>query len=115
MADRDQGMNRPNSEVLEALSEVIDARKNADSRQSYVASLHAKGLNAISAKVLEEANETVEAAENGDVDQVVYETADLWFHSMVLLSYFDVSHQHVLEELVRRFGVSGITEKNSRD
>ncbi len=108
-------MNGLDADVLEALSAVIEARKNADSKQSYVASLHAKGLNAISGKILEEADETVEAAENGDVNQVVYETADLWFHSMVLLSYFDVNHQHVLEELVRRFGVSGITEKNSRD
>ena len=103
------------ADILTTLSEVIDARKSADSKQSYVASLYAKGLGAISGKVLEEANETVEAAENGDVNQVVYETADLWFHSMVLLSYFEVNHQHVLDELVRRFGVSGITEKNSRD
>lgn len=103
------------TDILTSLSEVIDARKSADSKQSYVASLHAKGLGAISGKVLEEANETVEAAKNGDVSQVVYETADLWFHSMVLLSHFDVNHQHVLKELARRFGVSGITEKNLRD
>lgn len=102
------------ADVLNSLSEVIDARKGADAKQSYVASLHEKGLVTISEKVLEEANETVEAAANGDVNQVVYETADLWFHSMVLLSHFEVNYRHVLEELVRRFGVSGITEKRSR-
>ena len=102
------------TDVLTALSKVIESRKNADANQSYVASLHAKGLNAIAKKVIEEADETVEAAINADVDQVVYETADLWFHSLVLLSHFNLTHEEVLKELDRRFGVSGLEEKNLR-
>ena len=102
------------TDVLTALSKVIESRKNADANQSYVASLHAKGLNAIAEKVIEEADETVEAAINADVDQVVYETADLWFHSLVLLSHFNLTHEEVLNELDRRFGVSGLEEKNLR-
>ncbi len=102
------------TDVLKALSKVIESRKNADANQSYVASLHAKGLDAIAAKVIEEADETVEAAKSGDADQVVYETADLWFHSLVLLSHFNLTHEEVLNELDRRFGVSGLEEKNLR-
>jgi phosphoribosyl-ATP pyrophosphohydrolase len=102
------------TDVLTALSKVIESRKKADVNQSYVASLHAKGLDAIAGKVIEEADETVEAAISGDVDQVVYETADLWFHSLVLLSHFNLTHEEVLNELDRRFGVSGLEEKNLR-
>ena len=102
------------TDVLTALSKVIESRKKADANQSYVASLHAKGLDAIAGKVIEEADETVEAAISGDVDQVVYETADLWFHSLVLLSHFNLTHEEVLNELDRRFGVSGLEEKNLR-
>jgi phosphoribosyl-ATP pyrophosphohydrolase len=86
-------------DVLTALSRVIESRKKADANQSYVASLHAKGLDAVAGKVIEEANETVQAAISGDVDQVVYETADLWFHSLVLLSHFNLTHEEVLNEL----------------
>ncbi len=103
------------ADILSALTEVIDARKSADSNRSYVASLHAKGLRTICDKVLEEADETVAAADKGNLDQIVYETADLWFHSMVLLSHFDLNYEQVLDELDRRFGVSGITEKNLRN
>ena len=102
------------TDVLTALLKVIESRKKADANQSYVASLHAKGLDAIAGKVIEEADETVEAAISGDVDQVVYETADLWFHSLVLLSHFNLTHEEVLNELDRRFGVSGLEEKNLR-
>ena len=102
------------TDVLTALSKVIESRKKADANQSYVASLHAKGLDAIAGKVIEEADETVEAAISGDVDQVVYETADLWFHSLVLLSHFNLTHEEVLNELDRRFGVSGLEEKKLR-
>jgi phosphoribosyl-ATP pyrophosphohydrolase len=102
------------TDVLTALSKVIESRKKADANQSYVASLHAKGLDAVAGKVIEEANETVQAAISGDVDQVVYETADLWFHSLVLLSHFNLTHEEVLNELDRRFGVSGLEEKNLR-
>ena len=102
------------SDILLELAEVLEARKSDRSDRSYVASLHEKGADAICAKVVEEANETVEAAADGDSEQIVYETADLWFHSMVLLSHFDLKHTDVLEELARRFGVSGLDEKSSR-
>ena len=102
------------TDVLTALSKVIESRKKADVNQSYVASLHAKGLDAVAGKVIEEADETVQAAISGDVEQVVYETADLWFHSLVLLSHFNLTHEEVLNELDRRFGISGLEEKNLR-
>ena len=102
------------TDVLTALSKVIESRKKADANQSYVASLHAKGLDTVAGKVIEEADETVQAAISGDADQVVYETADLWFHSLVLLSHFNLTHEEVLNELDRRFGVSGLEEKNLR-
>ncbi len=102
------------TDILESLMGVIESRKGADPGQSYVASLHNKGLDAISDKVIEEANETVEAAKAEDSGQVVYETADLWFHSMVLLSRFGLTHHDVIDELGRRFGVSGLDEKRSR-
>ena len=102
------------TDVLTALSKVIESRKKADANQSYVASLHAKGLDAVAGKVIEEADETVQAAISGDADQVVCETADLWFHSLVLLSYFNLTHEEVLNELDRRFGVSGLEEKSLR-
>ena len=102
------------SEVLSALDEVIEDRKQASVNESYVALLHSKGLSAITDKVTEEAQETVEAACSKDVNQVIYETADLWFHSLVLLSYFNCNHSDVLNELSRRFGISGIEEKKSR-
>ncbi len=103
------------SDILSALSEVIESRKKESRDESYVAALHADGLDKMSSKVTEEAAETVDAARSGDRDQVVYETADLWFHNLVLLSHFGLSHQDVLKELARRFGVSGLEEKKSRD
>lgn len=102
------------SDILSALDEVIENRKQANIDESYVALLHSKGLSAITDKVTEEAQETVEAACSKDVNQVIYETADLWFHSLVLLSYFNCNHSDVLNELSRRFGISGIAEKQSR-
>ena len=102
------------SDILSALDEVIENRKQANVDESYVALLHSKGLSAITGKVTEEAQETIEAACSEDVNQVIYETADLWFHSLVLLSYFNCNHSDVLNELSRRFGISGIEEKKSR-
>lgn len=100
--------------ILSELDAVIKSRKDADGDASYVAHLFAEGLGAIVGKISEEAQETAEAAYEKDVNQVIYETADLWFHSLVLLSYFDCSHEDVLKELQRRFGVSGLQEKSSR-
>ena len=92
------------SDILKQLEEVLEARKNADPDSSYVASLHAKGIDKILKKVGEEAIETIMAAQEGDKEHLVYETADLWFHTMVLLSHQGVSHEAVLKELERRFG-----------
>ncbi len=102
------------SDILEQLEKVLEERKQADAASSYVASLHAKGLEKILKKVGEEATETVIAAVSGDREQVVYETADLWFHIMVMLSHLDISHDEVLAELERRFGLSGLEEKAQR-
>ena len=102
------------SNILQQLEEVLDQRKQADADSSYVASLHAKGLEKILKKIGEEATETVIAAVEGKREQVVYETADLWFHTMVMLSHLDISHSEVLAELERRFGLSGLEEKAQR-
>jgi len=103
------------STILQQLEKVLEERKQADADSSYVASLHAKGLEKILKKVGEEATETVIAAVSGDREQVVYETADLWFYTMVMLSHLDISHDEVLAELERRFGLSGLEEKAQRE
>ncbi|HSB49395.1 MAG TPA: phosphoribosyl-ATP diphosphatase [Burkholderiales bacterium] len=100
--------------LLHRLGKVIAERKRGDASASYVASLFAKGQDAILKKVAEEAAETVLAAKGGDKLQVVRETADLWFHSMVLLAWHDLGPEDVLAELRRREGISGIEEKASR-
>ncbi|MBK1703243.1 phosphoribosyl-ATP diphosphatase [Halochromatium glycolicum] len=102
------------SDVLNQLAEVLEARKGADPASSYVAKLYGKGLDAILKKVGEEATETVMAAKDGDPDKLVYEIADLWFHSLVLLAQQGLHPNAVLAELDRRFGQSGIAEKASR-
>ncbi len=102
------------SEVLNQLAAVLEARKQSDPESSYVSHLYHKGLDTILKKVGEEATETVIAAKGGDREQVIYEMADLWFHSMVLLSQQEISHNEVLQELERRFGLSGHEEKASR-
>ena len=107
------------SDVLKKLAEVLEQRKSADSGESYVASLHTKGLNKILEKVGEEATETILAAkECGDSAEsraaVVHETADLWFHTLVMLSHLNMGPEQVLEELEKRFNISGLDEKASR-
>ena len=101
-------------DVLTELGKVLEARKAESPDSSYVAKLYAKGLDAILKKIGEEATETVMAAKDGDPDKIVYEVADLWFHSMVLLAHQGLSSQAVLSELERRFGLSGIVEKAQR-
>jgi phosphoribosyl-ATP pyrophosphohydrolase len=101
-------------DVLMQLAQVLEARKNAAADSSYVASLYAKGLDTILKKVGEEATETVIAAKGGDKDQLVYETADLWFHTLVLLAHQGLGPEDVLNELGRRFGLSGLEEKAAR-
>lgn len=103
------------SNVLDRLMEVLETRKNADPDSSYVAGLYHKGIDAILEKVGEEATETVEAAKSGDKEQIVYEIADLWFHTLVLLAQQDLKADDVLKELERRFGVSGLDEKAARN
>ena len=100
--------------ILDALADILESRKNSVADTSYVASLYSKGLDTILKKIGEEATETVIAAKSGDSGQIVYEMADLWFHCMVLLSQQGLSHDQVLDELARRFGLSGIDEKASR-
>ncbi|MEJ2214404.1 MAG: phosphoribosyl-ATP diphosphatase [Gammaproteobacteria bacterium] len=102
------------SDVLNRLAEVLEQRKQADPDSSYVAKLYSKGLDAILKKIGEEATETVMAAKDGKPDKIVYEIADLWFHTMVLLSQQGLSPQDVLTELDRRFGLSGLEEKANR-
>jgi phosphoribosyl-ATP pyrophosphohydrolase len=102
------------SDILDKLAEVLESRKDAEADTSYVASLYARGLDTILKKVGEEATETVIAAKDGEKTQVVYETADLWFHSLVMLSHLGIDHRDVLAELERRFGLSGLEEKASR-
>jgi phosphoribosyl-ATP pyrophosphohydrolase len=103
------------SDILDRLAETLEARKSADPQSSYVAKLYAKGLDAILKKIGEEATETVIAAKDGDKGQVVYEMADLWFHSLVLLAQQGLHPSDVLNELARREGLSGIAEKASRN
>ncbi len=102
------------SDVLERLAEVLEQRKGADPDSSYVAGLYAKGLDKVLKKIGEEATETVMAAKDGDADRIVYEVADLWFHSLVLLAHQGLGPEAVLAELDRRFGLSGLEEKASR-
>ena len=101
-------------QTLTELTQVLEERRGADPKSSYVASLYHKGIDTILKKVGEEATEVVIAAKDGDKDQIVYETADLWFHSLVLLADQGLSAADILKELERRFGLSGIEEKNSR-
>lgn len=102
------------SDTLLKLMAVLNDRKNADAEDSYVASLYAAGTDKILKKLGEEATETVIAGKAGDREQIIYETADLWFHSMVLLAHNDIDVDAVLHELDRRFGLSGLEEKASR-
>lgn len=108
------------SDVLSQLASILETRKAMNADESYVASLHKKGLNKILEKVGEEATETLLAAKDavsGSVESkqaVISETADLWFHCMVMLSHLELHPDQVLEELEKRFNISGLDEKASR-
>ena len=106
------------SEVLTQLGNILEERKHASSDTSYVASLHEKGLNKILEKVGEEAIEVVLAAKDaqrsGINNDLIYETADLWFHTLVMLSHLGQKPEDVINELARRFDLSGLAEKASR-
>ena len=102
------------SDTLQKLAKVLEERKGADPDSSYVAKLYSKGLDAILKKIGEEATETVMAAKDGEADKIIYEVADLWFHTLVLLKQQNLEPQQVLDELERRFGLSGLEEKANR-
>jgi phosphoribosyl-ATP pyrophosphohydrolase len=103
-----------NDAILSQLADVIDARKGGDVETSYVARLFARGTDTILKKIGEEATETVMAAKDGARTRIVGETADLWFHCMVMLAHYDLRPEDVLAELARRAGTSGIDEKALR-
>lgn len=102
------------ADILDRLSRLLAERRGADPDSSYVAKLHHKGLDAILKKLGEEATETVMAAKDGDREHLVKEVADLWFHTLVLLSHLDLDAAAVRAELERREGVSGHDEKAAR-
>ena len=100
--------------ILQRLTKTLERRKGASPGGSYVAGLYAGGPDAILKKVSEEASETLLAAKEGDKLQIVKETADLWFHCLVMLAWHGLGPDDVLAELRRREGISGIDEKSSR-
>lgn len=102
------------NDILERLAETLEARKAADPQSSYVAKLYAKGMDSILKKVGEEAAETIIAAKGGVRDEIVYETADLWFHTLVMLAHAGLHPNDILNELARREGLSGLEEKAAR-
>ncbi len=104
----------PDRDILERLQAAIEARRGADPKSSYVASLNAKGLDEILRKVAEEAVEVVLASKGGARAAIVHEAADLWFHCLVMLSWHGIPLAEVLAELEKREGRSGIEEKASR-
>ncbi|MBV5300594.1 MAG: hypothetical protein RL674_91 [Pseudomonadota bacterium] len=103
------------NDTLAQIAAVLEQRKEQTAEKSYVASLYAKGLDTILKKIGEEATEVVIAAKDGQADQIIYETADLWFHCMVLLAQQGLHPNDVLNELQRRFGLSGLDEKAQRE
>ena len=102
-------------DVLTRLAEILEARKSADPAASYVAKLYSKGVDSILKKVGEEAAETIIAAKNGNKEEIVYETADLWFHTLIMLANAGLKPEDVLNELARREGLSGLVEKANRE
>lgn len=101
-------------EVLKQLSHTLEERKKADPSSSYVAGLYQKGLEATLKKIGEEATELVIAANSGDKHAIIHETADLWFHTLVMLAQSGLGPEDILTELKRRFGQSGLEEKAGR-
>jgi phosphoribosyl-ATP pyrophosphohydrolase len=104
-----------NNDIIQALYGIIQERKANPSGNSYTASLMAKGIDTILKKIGEEAAELIIAGKGGERQEIIHETADLFFHILVLLGYHDVGLEEIYAELRRRFGTSGIDEKNSRD
>ena len=108
-------MAREHDDILQAIYQVICERQANPAENSYTASLMAKGIDKVLKKVGEEAAELVIAGKGGERQEIIYETADLLFHTLVLLGFYGIEPAEVYGELRRRFGVSGIVEKSSRD
>ena len=102
------------SDTLSRLADIVESRRGADPATSYVAKMLARGEDAILKKIGEEATETVMAAKDGDPARIVAETADLWFHCLLMLSHYGLRPEQVLAELARREGQSGLDEKAAR-
>ena len=102
------------TDIINELYRVLEERKSADPGDSYVADLYAKGVDHILKKIGEEAAELLIAGKGGSRDEIIHETVDLWFHSLVLLAYNGIDSDQVFSELKRRFGQSGLEEKASR-
>lgn len=102
------------SDVLTEIQNVLEQRKSADPNESYTAQLLHKGEDKILKKVIEEAGEVLMASKDGGGEHLIYETADLWFHSMILLAHHGLRVEDVLAELARRQGLSGLVEKANR-
>lgn len=112
----DSAQVKSNEDILEVIYQIIQERKQlGDGEKSYVKSLYDKGLDKILGKIGEEATETAVAGKGGNPDEVVSETADLFFHVLVLLGYYDIPPEQIYAELRRRFGLSGLEEKASRN
>lgn len=102
-------------DILKALDDILEQRKQASPDDSYTAKLFNDGIDSILKKVGEEATETVIASKSGKKEEIIYEIADLWFHTLVLLKHHNLDSEDILNELERRFGLSGIEEKASRN
>jgi phosphoribosyl-ATP pyrophosphohydrolase len=102
-------------EILMKIARTLELRKQADPETSYVASLYAQGLNTVLKKIGEEATEVVIAANSGDKSAIIHETADLWFHTLVMLAQCNLNPEDILIELEKRFGRSGLDEKAGRN
>jgi len=114
MSESSRPAAQPAETILSRLAEVLASRRGGDPERSYVARLFTKGNDAILKKIGEEATETVMAAKDGVAERIVSETADLWFHCLVMLEFHGIRPERVLEELARREGLSGLEEKASR-
>jgi len=102
------------SDIINELFRVLEERKEADPEHSYVAGLYAKGTDQILKKIGEEAAELIISAKGGSAEEIIHETADLWFHSLVLLAHNGIGSDRLMAELERRFGQSGLEEKARR-
>jgi len=100
--------------ILATLEQILEQRKSAPAESSYVSSLYNKGTDQILKKIAEESAEVIMATKEGETDKIIYEVADLWFHTMVLLRHQNIAFCDIEQELMRRYGVSGLTEKLNR-